>query len=102
MDCMDNMTFLLNLGAGNPGALTVIRQLLQLGIDGIESLTTLTKLNIKGSLIWMLYKDICSQDIYKFTSILASYNNDKFTVDTLIHAINNYGDGGDGLDITEY
>ena len=87
------MEKLVELASGNPGAITVIKQLLRCGIDGCICINTLQTLNIKGPMIWMLYKDVCRQNLDKVISVLSAYTNGKLTKEVLIHAINNYGDG---------
>lgn len=87
------MDTLFNLSDGNPAALSVLSQLLLLGTDGILSVNTLTTLNIKGSMIWMLYKDVCREDITKVIFTLTEYTNGKITANALKHAINNRGAG---------
>ena len=94
-----SMDTLLHLGQGNNGALTVLRQLVLLGIDGVICMNTLKTLNIKGPMIWMLYKDVCREDIYKVTSILSAYTNGNLSEEDLIYSINNRGRG---VDITQY
>jgi hypothetical protein len=90
---------LVELASGNPGAITVIKLLLIRGIDGCKCINTLQTLNIKGPMIWMLYKDVCRQNLDKVISILSAYTNGKLTKEVLIHAINTYGDG---LTMTDY
>ena len=99
MDIKSEMKDIIYLGQGNPGALTVITDIFTLGISGIEILETLTKLEIKGSLLWMLYKQVCKRNLEKMCNILTDYNDGNISSDIIIHAINN---GGEGIDITNY
>lgn len=71
---------LTKLSEGNPGAVTVMIRLIQDG-DGIDpdswagSLTPMLSLDsyrIYGSHIWILYKDICKQDIRCMCAVLRS------------------------------
>jgi hypothetical protein len=99
MDIMSEIKDITYLGQGNPGALTVVRDIFALGIPGIEILQTLTKLEIRGPLLWILYKQVCKYNLQKMCTILTAYNNGALSSDIIIHAINNEGDG---IDITNY
>lgn len=99
MDIMSEMKDITYLGQGNPGALTVIIDIFALGIPGIEILEILTKLEIRGPLLWMLYKQVCKHNLQKMCNILTAYKNGDLNSDIIIHAINNEGDG---IDITKY
>jgi len=77
---LDNTTqeILLLLAEGNPGALTVLTKIL-LTADGIDPdnflgpfgvLLHLDSNNIYGPSIWMLFKDVCKQDITTMMAVL--------------------------------
>ena len=64
---------------GNPGAITVLYQILQEApvIDPVEALTggimkvlILDDIGIYGPNIWMLFKDVCNKDINKVILVL--------------------------------
>ena len=72
---------IIKLCEGNPGALTVCARLCQEGgkIDpgdwllGAGKLLSLDTLGIYGSSIWLLYKDICGQDLAKMVAVLRGW-----------------------------
>ena len=59
------LQLLMKMSEGNPGAATVLAQLFQTDL-GIMSVLSLDDMNIRGSQIWIGYKDYCKQDIDKF------------------------------------
>lgn len=61
------------MAEGNPGAISVIAQLLGTPM-GIIALCHLDDAEIYGSNIWVLYKDVCKQDITKFNELCFSGN----------------------------
>lgn len=66
------------LSEGNPGALSVIMQCLQqgeaidpaAGLGPLAALLNLDALGIYGPSIWVLYKDVCREDVTKFLGVL--------------------------------
>lgn len=63
---------LINLGEGNPGALTVLRMMLdEYAEDSFEITDKLVKHQIKGSDMWVLFKKN-EQDIHKFVAHIKS------------------------------
>ena len=87
----------MDLSKGNIGAANVLTQLC--GENAFNSLDSLRKYNIIGPLIWCLYKDVCKQNLHKMINVLENCENGNIKLETLTHAINNYGDG---LDISRY
>jgi len=66
--------------------------------DAASPLLTLLSfdtLGIYGSRIWMLYKDVCKQDLTATLGMLRGWQLGFITKQQLIHAIDNYGDGLD-------
>ena len=61
---------LLTLGQGNPGALSVLKQLVDGGHE--ETIDQLENAGATGARIWLLYKDICEEDLDRL--VLASVN----------------------------
>jgi len=59
----------IKMAKGNPGALNVIAQL-SAHPDGASIILCLDKMGITGSRIWVLYKDLCGQDIRKMIEML--------------------------------
>jgi hypothetical protein len=63
---------MVNLSEGIIGATTVITQLYGEEMDGLVYLVDLEEQDIKGSSIWIAYKDICGCDINKMKIDLRS------------------------------
>lgn len=62
---MDMIDLVLTMAEGNPGALKVIMSLLTMNEIGVIRLLSLDDMNIRGSQIWIAYKDHCGEDIEK-------------------------------------
>lgn len=61
------MDAIVKMSDGNPGAVTVIGQLLTMEpADGLIALLHLDDMQLYGSDIWVAYKDVCGQDIKLF------------------------------------
>ena len=70
------------MSEGNPGALSVICQILQADpLEGFMTLLNLDDMNIRGSQIWLGYKDHCREDIKLF--IWCVKNRDRNMVETI-------------------
>lgn len=71
---------MLVMAKGNPGALTVLVQLVKRGeqvdpdalIGPMAHILMLDTYNIYEDKIWMLYKDLCGEDISKMIAVLRS------------------------------
>lgn len=95
------MDILLKMSEGNPGALSVCMQLLEKGgqidpdsaLGGLGPIMTLDTLNIYGSRIWMLYKDVCGESLSKMVAVIRGSQLGYVTSVQIQHAIENYGDG---------
>lgn len=75
-DLLDRMT------EGNPGAIRVMIEIFDKhGPEGIFTVITMDDMNIRGSQIWVGYKDHCKQNIDKF--IKAIKNRDKKMIETI-------------------
>jgi hypothetical protein len=69
------------LSGGNPGAITALAQLYKSSAEidpdsalgGLGVLLDFDTLNITGSRIWMLWKDVCDQDAVKANVVLRSW-----------------------------
>ena len=94
------------MSEGNPGALSVCIQLLtetekidpDAALGGLSSILMLDGLGIYGSEIWMLYKNVCGEDIADTIAVLRGYQLGFITYHQLNHAIQN---GGNGLDVND-
>lgn len=73
---MSGSDLMLELGKGNPGALSVVAQL------NYTSLQALKIMGITGSLIWIGYKDICKEDIKEFEKKIADRSIKRKIIDT--------------------
>jgi hypothetical protein len=91
------------LADGNPGALTVMMQILMKAdvidpdneLGSIVYLLDLDRLNIWGSRIWMLYKDVCGENITKTLAVLRANQLGLIADDPIHYAIDNHGLGLD-------
>lgn len=94
---------IVKLADGNPGATVVCMEMLKKGKDidpdyvmgGLGMLLMLDTFGIYGSRIWMLYKDVCKQDIVKTIAVLRAGQMGMLGDEALQHAIDNRGDGID-------
>jgi len=94
---------ILKLSDGNDGALVVCTDLFQhgakIGVDAaLKSLAPLLALdaaNIYASRIWMLYKNVCGEDLTKMSAVLRASQLGFLSAGDLNHAIDNYGEGID-------
>jgi hypothetical protein len=54
------------MSEGNPGAINVLMQLMKETEEGLILAVHLDDMNIRGTQIWIGYKDYCGEDIHKF------------------------------------
>lgn len=71
--------FMYELAEGNPGALSVVSRL-----DFVD-LEALKETDLRGSMIWVGYKDICGEDIAVFKNKIADR-----TIEKLVHKTPDY------------
>ena len=64
------------MSEGNPGGLTVICKLLEHNPDGLMYLLHLDDMNIRGTQIWIAFKNYCNQDINYFIECIKARNKD--------------------------
>lgn len=69
------------LSKGNPGAVRVCMDILTSGPEGIITLLSMDDMNMRGSVIWLGYKDICKQDLNVFMEKIT--NRDPVMVDAI-------------------
>ncbi len=93
----------IDLCEGNPGAINVMMGIVQkVGIfEGKQLLDILKELDIRGSKIWLLFKDFCKQDLIDTMSVLMAYKNKLLTKEQIFFAINNQGQGVDLRDVLQ-
>lgn len=97
------MSMAIKMSDGNPGALTVVAQIIKSGgeidpdgfMGGAGAVLGLDTHRIYGSRIWMLYKDVCCGDLRVTLALLRSVQLGFLSESALNHAIDNYGDGVD-------
>ena len=60
------------MSEGNPGAITVMTEMIKKDLlSGMASIFIIDDMNIRGSQIWICYKDVCNCDIDKLMKMLA-------------------------------
>lgn len=97
------MDVVVKMVDGNPGATSVCMRLIQEGnaidpgssLGGLNIILMLDTFEVYGSRIWMLYKDVCGEDIVKTTAVIRAHQLGIITRAALNHAIDNYGRGID-------
>lgn len=74
------MDIFMKLSEGNPGALTVLMELYKHGAeidpdagDPILLMLNLDSLNLYGPNIWVLFKDVCGENLTKFIACLRGW-----------------------------
>ncbi len=90
------------LSEGNPGALTVLAQWLKCGAEidpdaalpPMLQMLSLDDMDIVGSHIWILYKDVCGQSMHRFIGILRAHQFGYVSTGVLQSAA-----GGGGVDL---
>lgn len=72
----------MKMAEGNPGAISVLTQLLNSDDPAaLMLLLDLDDMNIRGSQIWVGYKDHCGEDLEKFTQAIR--DRDRAMVDAI-------------------
>jgi hypothetical protein len=58
---------MISMSEGNPGAITIMTSMMKEDpVHGILLILNLDDMNIRGTQIWIGYKDYCGEDIEKF------------------------------------
>lgn len=97
------MDIMVKLSEGNPGAVTVLMQMFaeggkidpQCAFGGLGGMIGLDTHGIYGSRIWMLFKDVCGENITKTLAILRAVQLGKLSDIEMQHAIDFRGEGID-------
>lgn len=97
------MSAVLKLSENIPGAIKVCAEILNNGkeidpdgaLGGVGILLMFDTFGIYGSRIWMLYKDVCKQDLVKTIAMLRAVQLGILNEEKLQCAISNYGKGID-------
>lgn len=71
----DMIIRLAALSQGNPGAATVLVQLAKQG--KLETIDKLERAGVQGSGFWILYKDICREDINILVDIVSDKSEEE-------------------------
>jgi hypothetical protein len=97
---------IMKMSNGNPGAVRVCAELIKQGdvidprsMGGLGAILMMDSLDIYEDKIWLLYSDVCHQNLSKLVAILRAYQLGQLegcTEHAIHHAINN---NGEGLDI---
>lgn len=95
------MSAIMKLSDGNPGATVVCARLLKESGDidtdnflgGLGTLMSLDTEHVYGPSIWMLYKYVCKESLWKMVAVLRSCQLGFLSNTALHHTINNRGDG---------
>lgn len=93
----DLLTMMTKMSEGNPGGLTVLMQLLKespridpdAAMGPFAHILDLDSYGIYGSHIWILFKDICGQDITNTITVLRSVQMGLLSLSKVKGAINN-------------
>lgn len=91
------------MSEGNPGAVTVLSRMIKDGaaidpqdfMGGLGAVLSLDTCRIYGSRIWMLYKDVCGEDLMKTLAVLRACQLGELTDIEMQHAIDFRGEGID-------
>lgn len=101
------MEALLKMSDGNPGAISVLMQIIekaesidpQGAMGGTGAVLMMDTCEIYGADIWMLYKDVCGEDLTKTIGILRACQLGIISRELLKTAISSYGKGIDVCEV---
>ena len=75
-----NMSAVMKLSGGNPGAMRVCSEILKHGaeidpqvISGVGHLLSIDSLGLYGPRLWLLYKDICGENLVLTITVLRAW-----------------------------
>ena len=66
----------IKMSEGIVGALSVLLQIVKEGEDGLLYVLALDSLGIRGSRLWVLYKNCCGQDLDLFKIVILNTNQE--------------------------
>jgi hypothetical protein len=69
---MSTMDMLMLMSEGNPGALNVLAQIVRGDPNGFITILNLDDMNIRGTQIWVGFKDYCGSDMEKFKTLVTA------------------------------
>jgi hypothetical protein len=95
------MSAIMKLSEGNPGAMNVCIKLVKEAPDidtddvmgGLGTLLMMDSYQIYGAKIWMLYKDVCKEELWKMIAVLRASQLGFLSSKDLHYGIENYGNG---------
>jgi hypothetical protein len=98
---------IVKLSNGNPGAVNVLAQMVKVNAEvdpdsafgSFSSLLSLDTLEVYAERIWMLYKDVCQQNMNHTIALLRACQLGFVGRAALNHAIDNRGAGIDVADL---
>lgn len=91
------MDVAMKMSEGNPGALTVIMQLLQNPAD-IGFILACDSIGLYGSQLYMLWNDCCGRDMSRTKTVLKAWQRGKVTAEEILqHVSGGYGVPFEGL-----
>lgn len=78
---LDLRQTVIDMCAGNPGAINVLMQIIQTSdsvdpdnvLGPLGPLSVLDELNVYGTEIWVLYKDVCGESLTTTLAVLRGY-----------------------------
>ena len=97
----DGMSAVIKMVDGNPGATMVCANIIKQGesidpdafMGGLGTILWMDTLEIYGPKIWMLFKDVCGEDLVKMLGLLRAVQLGFLSEAKLHIAIDNYGKG---------
>ena len=104
---MSRLDIVMALGEGNPGGIRVMTDIIRINesVDPDDTfgplgpLFELDNLDCYGSRIWMLYKDVCKENIVSMLGVLRGIQLGLVEASAVNKAIENYGEGIDPFTI---
>lgn len=100
---------MLKMSEGNPGALSVCMQVLTQGekidpdnmLKGLGVILSMDTLGLYGTAIWMLYKDVCQQNLRHMLAVLRGNQLGIVSKAQVMHAVQNRGEGLEVADVCQ-
>lgn len=94
---------MLKMSEGNPGAASVCAQLMKETekidpdniMGGMGVILSLDDMGIRGPKIWMLYKDVCKENLTYLNAVMRGRQLGHLSSEKIKHAIEHYGEGLD-------
>lgn len=72
---------IIKMSEGNPGAITVLMQLLEKNaMEGFRHILDLDDMNIRGTQIWIGYKDYCKNSIENFKKCVSNRDREMVNI----------------------